>query len=89
MIKENITIDKYTIYNDMEDAYDIFVIPEVDNNMNHSMNFYIQKKGYGCMAHTIGLLPEDFEKLDVENFIKENTNEWIEICEDDIRILES
>lgn len=89
MIKESITIDKYTIYNDMEDAYDIFVIPEVDNNINHSINFYIQKKGYGSMAQTIGLLPKDFEKLDVENFIKENASDWFEICEDNIRILES
>ena len=89
MLKENLNITRYTVYNEIEDAYDIFLIPEIDNNRNESMDFYIQKRGCSIMTFAIGITPEDYERINIEDFIKDNVNEWIESCEDDIATLYS
>lgn len=41
------------------------------------------------MTFVIGITPKDYEIINIEDFIKNNVNEWIESCEDDIATLDS
>lgn len=85
MKKDIINVTKYTFESNFKELYDVFLIPEKDD----SMNFYIQKQGYGIISHGVGIQMKDFKKLDsVEDFIDANLNEWMENCEHDIETLE-
>lgn len=51
MKKENINVTKYTFYDQLEEEYEIFLIP----NNNEYFDIYLQKHGYGTMKFQIGL----------------------------------
>ena len=83
MKKESLNVIKYTVESDFNELYDIFLIPE-DNN--DSMGFYIQKQGIGLISFALGLQMKDYEQIDnIDNFIDENLDEWISVCELDIK----
>lgn len=87
MKKYKLDIDRYEVENDTGDKYYIYVIPED----KVEINFYIQKVGYGLITHEIGLAKENFNSFNqsIEDFIAENSDEWIDSCEDTIQKLES
>ena len=81
--KESLDLIKYTVKSDLEELYDILLIPE---DKNTTMGFYIQKQKYDIISHGVGIKMEDFKNiLNVEEFIKANLNDWIRICEQDIK----
>ena len=83
MKKESLNVIKYTVESDFNEFYDIFLIPE---NNNDSMGFYIQKQGIGTISFALGLQMKDYEQIDnIDNFIDENLDEWISVCELDIK----
>lgn len=83
MKKESLNVIKYTVESDFNELYDIFLIPE-DNN--DSMGFYIQKQGIGLISFALGLQMKDYEQIDnIDDFIDENFEEWIRSCEFDIK----
>ena len=83
MKKESLNVIKYTVESDFNELYDIFLIPE---NNNDSMGFYIQKQGIGIISFALGLQMKDYEQIDnIDNFIDENLDEWISVCELDIK----
>lgn len=83
MKKESLNVIKYTVESDFNELYDIFLIPE-DNN--DSMGFYIQKQGIGLISFALGLQMKDYEQIDnIDDFIDENFEEWIRSCELDIK----
>ena len=83
MKKESLNVIKYTVESDFNEFYDIFLIPE---NNNDSMGFYIQKQGIGIISFALGLQMKDYEQIDnIDNFIDENLDEWISVCELDIK----
>ena len=83
MKKESLNVIKYTVESDFNEFYDIFLIPE---NNNDSMEFYIQKQGIGIISFALGLQMKDYEQIDnIDNFIDENLDEWISVCELDIK----
>ena len=83
MKKESLNVIKYTVESDFNELYDIFLIPE-DNN--DSMGFYIQKQGIGLISFALGLQMKDYEQIDnIDDFIEENFEEWIKSCELDIK----
>ena len=83
MKKESLNVIKYTVESDFNEFYDIFLIPE---NNNDSMGFYIQKQGIGIISFALGLQMKDYEQIDnIDNFINENLDEWISVCELDIK----
>ena len=83
MKKESLNVIKYTVESDFNKLYDIFLIPE-DNN--DSMGFYIQKQGIGIISFALGLQMKDYEQIDnIDDFIDENFEEWIRSCELDIK----
>lgn len=83
MKKESLNVIKYTVESDFNELYDIFLIPE-DNN--DSVGFYIQKQGIGIISFALGLQMKDYEQIDnIDDFIDENLDEWIRACELDIK----
>lgn len=83
MKKESLNVIKYTVEDDCQELYNIFLIP--DNN-DESMEFYIQKQGMGLVSLAVGLQMKDYEQIDnIEDFINKNLDEWISICEFDIK----
>ena len=83
MKKESLNVIKYTVESDFNELYDIFLIPEDDND---SMGFYIQKQGIGLISFALGLQMKDYEQIDnIDDFIEENFEEWIKSCELDIK----
>lgn len=87
MKKYKLDVDRYEVENDTGDKYYIYVIPED----KVEINFYIQKVGYGLITHEIGLTKENFNSFNqsIEDFIAENSDEWIDSCEYTIQKLES
>ena len=74
MKKTELKITKYEFTND-DKEYSLYLIPEDD-----ALSFYIERKGYGDLYHTVGLpldnIPEDLEEL-----IKNNLDDWISIAD--------
>ena len=74
MKKSELKITKYELTNDGKE-YILYLIPE-----NEFLSFYIQRKGYGDIYHTVGIklndIPEDLEEL-----INNNLADWISIAD--------
>ena len=83
MNKEKISVEKY-VYTKNGTEYLIYMFPEED----HFTQFYIQKKDYGLISHTVGVHIEDVDSS-IEEFINNNIDNWIDICEDNIQTLEN
>ena len=81
MRKEIITIEKRTFNLEMGE-YMVFVYQE-----EKTLNFYIQKKQYGVISYVLGIEIKDLEG-NMDEFIQDNIDEWVTICEHDIAKLE-
>lgn len=77
-------IERYT-YNKEKDRYFVYLIEDEDDEK--TTDFYIQKKGYGIISHVIGLNIDELE-VELNEFINNNLDEWIEVCLSDIEKLE-
>ena len=85
MKKEEINVIKYFVtYNDED--YTIYLMP--NEEQQDYADFYIQKKGYGNISFTVGV---EINKLgcNVEEYIDNYLTEWIQICENDIKSIET
>ena len=70
MKKESLNVIKYTVESDFNELYDIFLIPENDND---SMGFYIQKQGIGIISFALWLQMKDYEQIDnIDNISLDN-----------------
>ena len=83
MSKEIIKIEKNT-FNLGADEYIVYVFPEEEN----CLNFYIQKKQYGIMSFALGIEIKNLQGS-IDEFVKDNIEEWVTICEHDIAKIES
>ena len=81
MRKEIITIEKRTFNLEMGE-YMVFVYQE-----EKTLNFYIQKKQSGVISYVLGIEIKDLEG-NMDEFIQDNIDEWVTICEHDIAKLE-
>ena len=82
MRKEIIKIEKNTFI--LENGeYIVYVFTEEEN----ILEFYIQKKQYGIMSFALGIEIKDLD-CSIDEFIQDNINEWVMVCEHDIERLE-
>ena len=82
--EEMLEIARYE-YDYKKGKYLVYLIEnEEDENVT---DFYIQKKGYGNISHTIGFNIDELE-TDIDEYIKDNLKEWVDICLSDIEKLE-
>lgn len=74
MNKSELKITKYEFTND-DNEYALYLIPE-----GEFLSFYIQRKGYGDIYHTVGIRLNDIPE-DIEELINNNLSDWISIAD--------
>lgn len=79
-----IEMERYA-YTKNKNKYLVYLIENEDDEK--ITDFYIQKKDAGIISHAIGLNVDELE-TEIDEFINDNLDEWIEICLSDIEKLE-
>ncbi len=75
MIKQKLNITRYKINRDTQQYY-LYLLPK-----ENYLDFCIEKDGYANIYHMTEIESSQL-KESIEDFIKNNINEWLEILED-------
>ena len=85
MKKTDITVEVYEI--DIEDNK-YLVFKNINMEDNQYIDFNIQKKGYGVISYCGGIPANEITPT-TEEYIEGEIEEWIKVCEYDIKKLEA